>query len=68
MDTPGMVRAAIVARDMNAGIYPSSRVCACMGPQNGEPECPCRMQCRRYEESVEKRVSETLRKGGCNVG
>lgn len=25
--------------------------CACMGPQNGEPECPCRMRARKERQS-----------------
>lgn len=26
--------------------------CACMGPQNGEPECPCKMRRRRAEQAA----------------
>lgn len=27
---------------------PSTRMCACLGPQHGEPLCPCRMRERGY--------------------
>ena len=26
--------------------------CACLGPQNGEPECPCRMRIERGRKAI----------------
>lgn len=32
---------------------PQPHPCFCIGPQNGEPECPCRMRIRRNEKNAD---------------
>lgn len=34
-----------------------ARACFCIGPQNGEPYCPCRM---RQEDYKERKIRERL--------
>ena len=43
-----------------------TRACFCVGPQNGNPVCPCRMA--QYEEDqLAKRALEYVRKKGIKL-
>lgn len=43
--------------------YSEARVCGCVGPQNGDPVCPCRMPAHLEREAGRKAL-ELLRQVG----
>lgn len=58
MTTPNLTAHADVALDPMAGTWQEFTACYCVGPQNGEPACPCKMRATKGPDSFARALAD----------